>query len=193
MFFYKSDDDKIKINLLKIFQSLSINYGNYQYKFWDNLVKTYGVISESNVCYLDEELKVSISASNQIKVKKGKAIFPVNSSFFVDLPQDVERDILVIVELENDITITIQNNLSQQFVVLTPKDRYYFSEVKYEKTYSNPPEVGNMIYELKGKIEVHPVQDDNHTIIKGATIFLKDGKKYGLVLAKIDYSPPNPS
>lgn len=187
MFFYKSDDDKIKINLLKLFQSFSINYGNHALKIWDNLVKNYGVISSTGSCFLENELKVEQINSNTIKVYRGSAIFPIHPSFFIDLPQDVNREVLVQVSLDNDITFTIGND--NYFVVLTV-DRQYFDEVKYEKTYSNPPEIGNMIYELKGKIEIKPFNVLSMMTYKNALFYVIGGKKYGLILATVDNSGP---
>jgi hypothetical protein len=187
MFFYKSDDDKIKINLLKLFQSFSINYGNHALKIWDNLVKNYGVISNTGSCYLENELKVEQINTNTIKVYKGSAIFPIHPSFFIDLPQDVNREVLIQVSLDNDITLNI--GLGIYFVVLTV-DRQYFNEVKYEKTYSNPPEVGNMIYELKGKIEIRPFNVLNISTYKNASFYVINGKKYGLILAIVNNSGP---
>ena len=185
MFFYKSDDDKIKINLLKLFQSFSINYGNYTLKIWDNLVKNYGVISSTGSCYSGNELKVEPSGANAIKVYRGSAIFPIHPSFFIDLPQDVNREVLVQVSLDNDINLSI--GLGIYLVVLTV-DRQYFNEVKYEKTYSNPPEIGNMIYELKGKVEIKPFNSSNILVYKNASFYVIGGKKYGLILAKVNNS-----
>jgi hypothetical protein len=186
MFFYKSDDDKIKINLLKLFQSFSINYGNHALKIWNNLVKNYGVISSSGSCFLGDELNV-VSGNNGIIVKKGSAIFPIHPSFFIDLPQDVDREVLVQVSLDNDVSISIGSD--HYFVVLTV-DRNYFDEVKYEKTYSNPPQVGDMIYELKGKIEIKPFNLSNTITYKNALFYTINNKKYGLVLAEIKSNIP---
>lgn len=184
MFFFKSDDKKQKVDLYKVFQALNINYSNFNKELFDQLVYSYGVITNS-ICELDDNLKVEAN-NNSLVVKKGCAIFPVSAKLFVDLPDNVERDILVIACIDNNITISSLPN--DKFYVILTLNRDYFNEVITEKTYANPVEVSSGIYKLKGKIETIPALNLSYSVVnyKNTQLIKKNNYFYGLILAFVD-------